>query len=352
MADKTKDKTAAPGAVPRLADVAQKVGVSPGLVSRILNNDPRLYIRDETRERVLAAVHELGYTPNSAARALRQARAGALGLVVHRISNPIYGEIIAGAQRAAAENGFVIMLGNAIGPSGDTRELTSILGSGRIDGFILQHGYGALDVALDQLPSSVPTVLFNSAGQAGFTGVRLQDEAATSMLVAHLAEQGHQRIGFIGGERSGLLSLRREEGFRAGMAEAGLMVREDWVVGNGWEAENGQAAFTSLLSATTDRPTAVVVINANVALGVLTSARKAGIAVPEQMSVCAVHDAWFTEHSVPPLTCVQLPLGELGRRATLKLIDILKNGTDGDVLVADPAPQLVVRESTAPPRYT
>lgn len=345
-----KPDTPAPRSVPRLSDVARQVGVSPGLVSRILNEDPRLYVRESTRRRVLDAVQELGYTPNSAARALRQARAGALGLVVYRISNPIYAKVIDGAQAAAAELGYTVLLGNAAGHEQDAGYLSSILRSGRIDGLMLQHGYGGLDVPLDVLLPSVPTVLFNSEGIGDRVGVRLQEEPAIDLLVEHLVGLGHRRIGFIAGDRAGALSRRRENGIRASLVKAGLGLDPACVAGHGWEAEHGLSAMVEM-ARVQPRPTAIVVANANIALGVLTATRQLGIAVPAELSVCAIHDAWFTEHAFPALTCVELPMRELGREATRALIATLAAGaaetTGADIVVTDPPPRLNLRASTA-----
>jgi LacI family transcriptional regulator len=343
-----KGKTPPPPVVgtPRLSDVAKRVGVSPGLVSRLLNGDPQLTVREETRRRVLEAVEELGYVPNSAARALRQARVGALGLVVYRISNPIYSELIEGAQSAAGDHGYAILLGNSAGAE-DSAYLSTILNSGRIDGLLLQHGYGELDVDLSALPSEVPIVLLNSEGHGRFTGVRLDESRAVDLLVEHLAGLGHRRVAYIAGDRSGALSRRREQAVRERLGAAGVQLPEDYVVGSGWEAEDGIRALGSLAQLS-PRPTAVIVANSNVALGVLTAARQLGIAVPSELSVCALHDSWITEHVFPALTCATLPMRDLGVQAVLSLIDALDRKAPAQSVMVDAgAPRLVVRSSTS-----
>ncbi|WP_051898797.1 LacI family DNA-binding transcriptional regulator [Sciscionella sediminilitoris] len=330
------------GSTPGLADVARRAGVSVGLVSRILNGDGTLRTRAETREQVLAAARELNYVPHGAARALRLARAGAIGLVVHDVSNPIHAEIIEGAQEALASSGQVLLLANARELADGGRAFDRLVGEGRIDGLLWQGGGFDFDTALAARASrTLPTLLVNSRPLAEVGSVRLQDERAAECAVEHLRELGHERIGFLGGRPGSDLSERRKAGYRTAMGT----VDEAFVVEQEWDATAGYAAMGELLARGT-RPTAVLAANIVLGTGALAAAREWGIRVPEEMSVVTIHDAWSAAHAWPPLTTVRLPLREMGRRAVELVLD--EPGRP-ELVLTDPPPELLVRASTAPP---
>lgn len=331
----------------RLADVAGRAGVSVSLVSRILNNDPTLTTRDETRRAVLSAVRDLGYTPHFPAQSLRSSRAGALGLVVYDVTSPIYQEVLRGAQAAVKDTGFVLLLGSADSPRSDHGDLRDAVVAGRIDGCLLHGGYGTEDPALQELYQLIPTVVINTSAQAGVPSVRLDDERATATAVQHLAELGHLDITFITGA-PGPTSDARLAGFRAGLRAADLPITKASVCSGGWTADTGYESARKL-AARRARPTAVVVANVIAALGVLSGLRATGIRVPQDMSVVAVHEAWFASHLDPPLTTVDLPLYELGRTGMSTLITSLDAPVPDDTLIQEPPPRLIHRESTTPP---
>ena len=154
----------------RLADVARRANVSPGLVSRIVNGDGTVRVRDDVRNTVLAAVKELGYVPNSSARALRKSQAGAIGLVLNDVNSPIYSEVVRGAQSAASQKNFAILLGDADGGDSASSGLRSALSAGRMDGVLLQGGYGVTDGVLEHISCISPTMIVNAPRRRGRSG--------------------------------------------------------------------------------------------------------------------------------------------------------------------------------------
>jgi LacI family transcriptional regulator len=176
--------------------------------------------------------------------------------------------------------------------------------------------------------------------------VILQDEAGARVAVEHLVELGHRAIGLINGSQETATARRRLTGFTAAMEDAGLAPTA--VTSLGYEPEQGRAALRQMM-AHPQRPTAVVVANVNAALGALLEARTLGIRVPEELSIVTIHDAWTAATTWPPLTTVRMPLYELGRLAMTALFENLTDGVVDDRMVTDPAPQLVLRESTAAP---
>ncbi|GAA3520136.1 LacI family DNA-binding transcriptional regulator [Actinocatenispora rupis] len=327
--------------------VAERAGVSVSLVSRILSGDDAVRARPETRERVRAAARELGYQPHGAARALRLARAGALGLVVHDMSNPIHAEIIRGAQAAATDRGQVLLLSDATQLAGNDDAFAQLLGPGRIDGLMWQGSGEEYDDELAaRAAGRLPTLLVNSRSRAGVPALRLDDERAARLAVRHLVELGHRDVAYLGGRPGADLTERRRAGYAAELAAHDLAERPQWTVELEWDAPAGYAGMTRLLAAE-PRPTAVFVANVVVAVGALAAAREAGVRVPADLSVVAVHDAWFVAHGAPPLTTVRLPLHRLGDMAVSMLLDGDQARAADGLVIDDPAPELLVRGSTA-----
>ncbi|GAA2756457.1 substrate-binding domain-containing protein [Actinopolymorpha rutila] len=333
---------------PGLADVARQAGVSPSLVSRILRGDETVRAREDTRRRVLKAAEQIGYVPHQLARNLRTSRAGCIGLVVHDVGNPIYGEIVRGAQRAVSRAGSILMVADAEAIT-DQARLLQIAGGGRVDGLLWQMaGHAELDELVRVAARYVPVVLVNSESEGELTGVHLDDERAAELAMGHLLELGHERIGFVSGVPGSRVSERRRRSYRQALRAAGIRRHAAWDVEGGWDPGSGHHAMERLLRAR-PRVTAVLVTNAVVATGVISAAYDAGVHVPDDLSVVAIHDIWFAERLTPPLTVVRLPLEDMGERAAQVLLDEDASAGPASIAVAEPAPELVVRASTAPP---
>lgn len=330
-----------------ITDVARQAGVTPAVVSRVLNGDPKLQVRAETRDRVLAAARELDYTPSHAARALRHNRAGALGLAVHDVANPLYGEIILGAQRAAAEAGHVLLLADIDGLARGDETFHRAVHGGAIDGLLLQRAGTPSDRRVITTASTrIPTVLLNDRSST-LASVALDDAGGTRIATQHLVDLGHTRVAHLkvgGTQRSGL----RVRGWRETLTKAGLPADPSSVVAGGHTVDSGQAGMRELLAAR-PLPTGVVVGNVLAAIGALTAAREAGLRVPEDLSVIAFHDVPYAAHLVPSLTAVAMPMRELGAASVTLLLERLGGGEPRHVVVRDPEPTLVLRGSTGPP---
>lgn len=337
----------APRRPARLKDVAALAGVSQGLVSRLLNGDPTLTIRDETRDAVMAAVRDLDYVPNSSASALRRSRTDTVGLGLEHITNPLFRDIVHGAQAAAAEHDTALLLI-------DVEELTSspapfdkLIKARRIDGLMLQGGYSVSDLTSTYAPQ-IPTVIVNSPGTKAASGVTLEDEAATLIATKHLLALGHRRIGFVGGA-PGPATDARYRGFERGLAAAGITPDPRWRITAGWEGRDGVKAMRHHLEGA-PRITAYVVASAVAGMGVMHELNEVGLSIPGDISLVTVHDPWFAELLNPPLTTVSLPLFDLGYTSLHTLMDQIAGADPREVRISDPAPVLIQRRSTAPPR--
>ncbi|ARJ04932.1 LacI family transcriptional regulator [Cnuibacter physcomitrellae] len=329
-----------------LSDVASMAGVSISAVSRVLSGAADARVSDATRQRIHDAARELRYQPNYAARALKLSRTEVVALVVPDLTNAIVSELMHGVEDEGYERGYMVLLARA------ERELEQyalprLIGEGRIDGALVQAADAMLpDELREQIDSGLPVVYVNSnhPDDGGF--VDLEDELGVAVATRHLIDLGHERLAFVGGLASSVTGRRRVAGFRSEMASSGLTVDDALVTDLGYELEAGRAAVRQLLAQRT-RPTGIVVANINAGFGVLLELRSQGIEVPQDVSVVALHDAWTADSTWPPLTTVKMPRYELGRAAMAALYERIHGGTVPRIVVTDPPPRLIVRESTA-----
>jgi LacI family transcriptional regulator len=329
-----------------LSDVAARAGVSVSAVSRVLSGAASSRVSGATRQRIEEAARELDYHPNFAARALKFSRTNVIALVVPDVTNAIFAELMRGVDEAAAELGLMVLLARAESMHSPAGPIAKLVGEGRVDGLLIQLGDAmtAHDLA-GVLTDRVPAVLINSRREDHVGSVILPDEAGVAIAVQHLVSLGHTRIGLVNGLPGTDSAARRGAGFDAAMEAAGLAIVPELVTRLGYEPQQGRAALR-VLTTSPAPPTAIVVANVNAALGVLGEARQLGIRVPEDLSIVAIHDAWTADHSWPPLTTVRMPLYELGKRSMSAISARIKDDVIEDLVVSDPAPLLVMREST------
>lgn len=332
-----------------LKDVAAAAGVSISVASRVLTADAKARIHPDTRQRVLAVAGEIGYVPSHRARALRMSRAGALALIVPDVNNAVFAPLLAGVDEVATSRSVSVLLGQLDGPRAGKRELDALVGKGRVDGVVLQRREDFTDRMLaSTLDTDVPVVLFNSRLKGRTGSVLLDDVEAARIATRHLLDLGHEHLGFVGGTVRHDAAARRLKGFRAAMRAAGRSVAKSDVVAAGWEADAGMAAAKRLLDASPP-PTGLVVASVNAAFGAVSCASRAGIRVPEELSVVAVQDTWMAEVYCPPVTVVRMPLQEAGAAATSMLLDHIDGAPLADLVLRTPVPELVVRGTTGRP---
>lgn len=329
-----------------LSDVAREAGVSVSVVSRVLNGDPSLRARDQTRARVRRAARKLDYRPNHAARSLRLSQAGTIALVIPNVTNAVSSETLRGVEDQAGDAGLQVLLGRSerLRPGSDY--LRRLVGEGRVDGVVvqLQDDSDVGDFEID-VADRLPFVLVHSRG-ARRGSVIVDDVAGARLATDHLLGLGHTDIALVGGLAVNQTARRRAQGFSQAMAAAGVRKRSAWTLESGYQPEQGRTAARQLL-ASARRPSAVVVANVNAAMGVLLGAREAGVTVPDELSVVGIHDVWMAELVQPPLTTVRMPLYDMGRASVRLLTGRMAGGRAEDLTITDPPPRLVLRQSTA-----
>ncbi len=328
-----------------IKDIARLAGVSHSTVSRALRKSS--LIPFETAERIRRIAESQGYTPSAVARGLVTSKTEAIGVVVTSIADPFNGEVVAGIEELANEQGYtVILAGSNAEPDREIAVVRSFQAR-RVDGILVASSrVGALHTPLlSEL--QIPIVLLNNQHPSAFVhSVCFNNEAGAYQAVNHLVTLGHQKIAYLG-DRFGLHSdAERYAGYSKMMSEAGLKIEEQFVVRADGKPAGARSAAQQLFSSKT-LPTAVFCYNDMTALGVLAEASRRGLAVPDDLSVIGFDDIFFASYLNPPLTTVRQPMKDLGRRATQLLLALLrKEKIERTTLVEG---ELVVRDSTAPP---
>lgn len=328
---------------PRMADIARSVGVHPSTVSRVISGDTELSIRPETRERILQTIEEQGYRPNALARALRSSRTGALAMVVPLLRNPIWSSIQRGALQAATEHDQVVMILDE--PEGSSRtpaDYQHLIEESRADGLLIAT---SVRNPGNQGSLTVPHIYLNRRGPDVDNNVVMDEEGAMELFVEHLHSLGHRRIAVIDGHKNIDTAHRRSVAIREHCAARGMSVA--FVHAHDSESSGYEAA--QQLLGRRDHPTAIGVGNLSQVFGVLTALRRAGAAVPDDVSLVSFDEDACLEYLDVGVTSVSMPLEQLGAAAVHALIDRINGHHRGSVLVADPL-ALVVRGSTGPPR--
>lgn len=332
--------------VVRLADVASAAGVVSSIASRVLNGDPTVSIRPETRDRVLNAARDLNYRPNAFARGLKLQRTTTLGMVVPNIAYPVNAEIIRGAERAAAEAGYVLLLVDAdeFALTGEVYE--RLLLEQRVDGLLVASATTTAPFLEDLSRQRLPYVLVNRRSRVG-PSVTADDALGMGLAVDHLVGLGHRRIALISGPRDADTAQRRTAGYRAAMRRARLRVPRASIEEARFEEKSGFEAMERLLAAPT-RPTAVVVWSLAASVGAMAAVKRAGLAVPGDVSIVAFHDAPFAAYLDPALTTVWMPLHEMAERSVELLVRLIERRRPVQSVTVKTAPRLVERASTGP----
>jgi DNA-binding LacI/PurR family transcriptional regulator len=334
----------------RLVDVANECGVTVSIVSRVLNGDPTVSARQETRERIFAAARKLSYVPNGFARGLRRSQTMTIGVVLPNLAYAVNAEIIRGAERRAAEGGYVVLVADAAEFGPTSAAYQRLLLEGRVDGVLIGSSTAAEGApgAVSAFP--LPVVLVNRRGTNSGISVLVDDEYGVGLAVDHLVALGHTEIAYITGQRDADTARRRRAGFISRMGVHGLRAPPRRLVETTFTEAGGYEAVRRLL-ASRRPPTAVVAASLATAVGGMSAVAAHGLRVPDDVSVVGFHDAPVAEYLNPPLSTIRMPLAEMAEAAVDALIRLIDGKAVEDMVIRSPPPQLIERKSTGRPRH-
>ncbi|GHH32597.1 LacI family transcriptional regulator [Streptomyces candidus] len=329
---------------PTLEEVAARAGVGRGTVSRVVNGSPR--VSESTRAAVEAAVAELGYVPNRAARALAANRTDAIALVVPEVEHrffvePYFSDILRGVGAALDDTDMQLLL-TIVGNDRERGRLAHYLAGHRVDG-VLVVSLRADDPLPDLLTGlGIPAVISGRrSADEPLPWVDADNVAGAREAVAHLVARGRRRIATITGALDVYGAQCRLDGYRAGLAEAGLPVDESLVVPGDFTEASGRAAMESLLTRD-PLPDAVFVASDVMAAGARQVLRERGIRVPEDIAMVGFDDSAIARHMEPPLTSVRQPIEEMGRVMAQTLLTEIARPTLPVGIPRPPQPRLML----------
>ncbi|WP_189331275.1 LacI family DNA-binding transcriptional regulator [Actinoplanes ianthinogenes] len=326
-----------------MTDVARLAGVSHQTVSRVLNDHPN--VKEQTRIRVRAAIAELGYRPNRAARALVTGRSQLIGVVAR--NSMLYGpaSMLTEFEQAAADAGFAVSVGSV--RELDRDSISAVVDrhlDQRVAGLVVIAQTASATEALAEIPADVPVVFIDGDPAAGRSLVTVDQVAGARAAVQHLLEAGHETVWHVSGPTDWFDSAGRIQGWRQTLQEAGRevppLLSADWSAAEGYRAGQMLARMPEV--------TAIFTANDHLALGVLRALHERGRRVPHDVSLIGFDDVPEAAYFIPPLTTVRQAFGDVARAALTLLLGQMKDEPGAADTVIVPA-QLVVRESVAPP---
>ena len=332
-----------------IRDVAKRAGVSIATVSRAVNNIST--VNAELAERVWKAIEEIGYLPNTQARALVSGRSHMLGLIVSEITNPFFPELVQEFENLAVAQGYEVLIGSTNYEPARTESLIRRMMQRNVDGVAVMT-FGIEEELVQKLVEREFPLVFVDAGpeMPNIRVLKVDYAEGIRQAVQHLAALGHRQIAFISGPLHLRSAIARRDAFLRSMAELGLTVPNDNIVEGTHTMEGGKEAADKIL-ALSHLPTAIMCSNDTTAIGVLHALHRTTHRVPDDISVVGFDDIHLAQFMLPPLTTVQMSCTQLAAAS----IEALRAGIEPDNLNAKRREwfiptQLVVRQSSSFPR--
>ncbi|MCY4539438.1 MAG: LacI family DNA-binding transcriptional regulator [Chloroflexi bacterium] len=332
--------------MPNIRDVAERAGVAPITVSRVINDTG--YVSDELRQRVEQAISDLNYVPNRLGPSMRSKRSNTVGLVVADITNPFWTTVVRGVEDAAYKAGYHLFLCNSDESVYKEREYVELLLSRQVDGFLIVPAETQFDVLeLIQKQEKAIVLLDRYVQTRAIDIVRGDSDGAGYLLTRHLLDLQHRDIAMLNGPRMASTAVERAKGYRRAMNEAGLSDKSERIL---WGAYTQESGYYQTLEALQwrPRPTALIAANNFIALGVVRVLDNFGLRIPEDLSLVVFDDLPVEVNMRPFFTSADQPAYEMGFLAANTLFERLagnRNSAFKDIVLPF---ALTVRSSSGP----
>lgn len=328
-----------------LSDVADLAGVSTATVSRCLNSPDQ--VAQATKDKVAAAVQALSYSPNFGARAMAARRTNTIGAIIPTMENAIFARGLQAFQDELRRHGFTMLVAStSYDPDIEEEQIRALVARGA-DALLLIGHERSQDIYKFLEAQGVPCLVTWALDRSIIRPSVGFDNAAAMQQMAEMSiEMGHRNLALISAETANNdRAYGRYMGVRAAMAAAGLDPSSLVFIETPYSIENGEIAFEKVMQSE-PRPTVVFCGNDVLAMGALRRAHQMGLKVPQDVSITGFDDLELAQIAIPPLTTVHVPHREMGRRAALALVNLVKEGKQ--IETAELAAQVVIRGTLAP----
>ncbi len=329
--------------MPTIEDVAKLAGLSRTTVSRVINNHP--YVSIEKKQLVVEAMNQLGYVPNSAARSLRNQRTGMIAVLIPRITNPFFSQMIESMEIVASEKGYQLIVCQTRYSKSKELSYLNLLKTKQVDGVILasiQNDWKTVETYLQY----GPIILCNENDvQATAPVVHANQMYGGYIAARHLIEQGHRKIAYCCRSLESKVASKREMGFLKALQEEGLTFLESYAFRNTASIEDGRSVFHRIREMA-DKPTAIFTGGDEVAAGIISEAKRFGWRIPEDLAVIGFDNQAIAQLMNPTITTVHQPVEQMASIALQTLVEKLysKNYHSREEHIL--SLELVIREST------
>jgi len=326
-----------------LSEVAREAGVSPSTVSRILNGTAR--VNDTKARQVRLAIEKLGYTPNTFARSLATGASGSIGVLTPDIASPFYNDALSGIERGLMGSGYSPIIISGHWRTDEEEHAVALLLNRRVEGMIILGGQMP-DHDLHALAARLPIGVLGRTidlGAHGGASLAMDNRQSARDLVNYLIGRGHRVIGHISGPSDHADARERLDGYRDALEERGLRFDPTLVVQGDFQEPSGLIGMQRLLQSHSNM-TAVFVANDQMAYGARLALYRLGLRVPDDMSLVGFDDLPGSSYTMPPLTSVRQPMGEMGQWLARYILSRLRSET---IEPFEPRQELMLRESVA-----
>jgi LacI family transcriptional regulator len=325
---------------PTLGMVAERAGVSPSTVSRILNGTAQ--VSEDKQALVKAVIEELGFRPDPAARSLAGGRTMSIGVLTQFIDSPYYGEALRGIEDELHKANYVPLFVSGHWNEAEEKNRLFMLQERKVDGIIVLTGKLA-DETLVDMAANIPVVVTGRRLTApNLFSIDFDNTEGACLAVRHLHALGHRRVAFISGPLDHPDATQRLQGFREEAQRKDMVLDDSLVVYSDYQESGGFRAMNELLSASAQF-TAVIAANDQMAYGARLALHRAGLRVPEDVSLLGFDDLPHSAFTLPPLSSIRQSVYEIGTSAAKAMFDLLNKRNPPSRLVEA---ELVVREST------
>jgi LacI family transcriptional regulator len=328
-----------------IREIAKRAGVSTATVSRTMNRNPT--VDPKLAKKVWRVVDEIGYYPNTHARALVSGKSRLLGLIVSEITNPFFPELVQSFEEVAVENGYEILLTSTVHDPKRMEMSVRRMIERRVQGVAILT-FGFEEALIDHFQFRNLPVVFVDVGprRPRVTNIRVNYMTGIRRAIQHLAALRHQRIAFITGPLELRSAVARKECFERAMDEIGLKTPSEYIVAGDHTIDGGMRSLT-VIEAMQTPPTAVLCSNDVTAIGVMREAYDCGLSIPDDLSIIGFDDIRLSQFMTPPLTTIRMSQTDLARLAFQALAAALGEDVSQEPREIVLETDLILRRSTA-----